>query len=107
MIVGMFQYPGLRAMGEVGSGPGQYLVHECYPQLHLHHTKYFKTFYDTFAMKTVRTLQGAPQRRLSPKAEKLVKRYGWWYIQFQKFTYIRIAGSTCCLIRLPRYPPNK
>ena len=58
-------------------------------------------------MKTVRILQGAPQRRLTPEAEKLVKRYGWWYIQFQKFTYIRIAGNTGCPMKLPRYPPNR
>ena len=91
----------------IGNGSGQCLVHECYPQLHLHNTKDYKMFYDAFAMKTVRILQGTPARRLSTEAEVKVKKYGSWFIQFPQFTYIRVAGSTVCPKRLPRYPPNK
>ena len=36
-----------------------------------------------------------------------VKKYGSWFIQFPQFTYIRVAGSTICPKRLPRYPPDK
>ena len=57
-------------------------------------------------MKTVRVLQGTPSRRLSSEEGK-VKKYGSWFIQFPQFTYIRVAGSTVCPKRLPRYPPDK
>ena len=81
-------------------------MHECYPLHHLHNTQDYKMFYDAFAMKTVRILQGAPARRLSSEAEAKVK-YGSWFIQFPQFTYIRVAGSTVCPKRLPRYPCDK
>lgn len=107
LIARLYEYPGLKALGVTGNGSGQYLVHECYPQLHLHNTKDFKMFYDAFAMKMVRVLQGTPARRLSLEAETKVKKYRSWFIQFPQFTYIRVAGSTVCPKKLPRYPPNK
>ena len=64
----------------VGSEPGQYLVHECYPQFHSHNTKDSKMFYDAFAMRLVRILQGTPAKRLSLEAEKQIKKYGSWFI---------------------------
>ena len=76
LIARLYKSLGLKALGEVGSGPGQYLVHECYPQLHLHNNKDYKIFCDAFAMKTVRILQGTPAKRLSSKAEANVKKNG-------------------------------
>ena len=107
LIARLYESPGLRALGEIGNGPGQYLVHECYPQLHLYNNKDYKMFCDAFAMKTVRVLQGAPAKRLSSEAEARIKKFGSWFIQFPQFTYIRVAGSTVCPKRLPRYPPDK
>ena len=107
LIVRLYENPGLKALGVISNGPGQCLVHECYPQLHLHNTKYYKIFYDAFAMRMVRILQGTPARRLSLEVEEKVKKYGSWFIQFPQFTYIRAAGSTVCPKRLPRYPPDK
>lgn len=107
LIARLYESPGLRALGEIGNGPGQYLVHECYPQLHLHNNKDYKMFCDAFAMKTVRVLQGTPAKRLSSEAEARIKKFGSWFIQFPQFTYIRVAGSTVCPKRLPRYPPDK
>ena len=107
LIARLYEYPGLRTLGEIGSGPGQCLMHKCYPQLHLHNTKDFKMFYDAFAMKMVRVLQGTPARRLSQEVEAKVKKYMSWFIQFPQFTYIRVAGSTVCPKRLPRYPSDK
>lgn len=82
-------------------------MHECYPQLHLHNTKDCKMFYDAFAMKVVRILQGTPAKRLSLEAEKQIKKYGSWFIQFSQFTYIRAVGSTVCPKRLPRFPTDR
>ena len=31
LIARLYKSPGLKALGEVGSGLGQYWVHECYP----------------------------------------------------------------------------
>ena len=107
LIARLYEYPRLKALGVIGNGSGQCLVHECYPQLHLHNTKDYKMFYDSFSMKTVRILQGTPVKRLSLEVEVIVKKYGSWFIQFSQFTYIRVAGSTVCPKRLPRYPPNK
>lgn len=60
-----------------------------------------------FALKMVRILQGTLARRLSLEVEAKVKKYGSWFIQFPQFIYIRVAGSTICPKRLPRYPPDK
>lgn len=76
LIAILYEHSGLKARGVIGNGPGQCLVHECYPQLHLHNTKDYKMFYDAFAMKTVRVLQGTPARSLSPEAETKVKKFG-------------------------------
>ena len=80
LIARLYEHPGLKALGVIGNGLGQCLVHECYPQLHLHNTKDFKMFYDAFAMKMVRVLQGTPTRRLLSKVEAKVKKYGSWFI---------------------------
>ena len=58
-------------------------------------------------MKTVRVLQGTLATRLSPEEKAKIKKYGSWFIQFSQFTFIRVAGSTICPKRLPRYPPDK
>ena len=58
-------------------------------------------------MKMVTILQGTPTKRLSSKVEARIKKFGSWFIQFPQFTYIRVAGSTVCPKRLPRYPPDK
>lgn len=38
---------------------------------------------------------------------ELIKRYGKWFIQFQRFSYIRIQGFVVVPIRMPRYPMKK
>ena len=93
LIAKLYENPGLKALRVIGNKPRQCLVHECYPRLHLHNTKEYKMFYDTFAMKMVRVLQGTPTRRLSQEVEAKVKKYGSWFIQFPQFTYVRVAGS--------------
>ena len=64
LIARLYEHPKLKALGVIGNGLGQCLVHECYPQLHLHNTKDFKMFYDAFAMKMVKVLQGTPSKTL-------------------------------------------
>ena len=71
LIARLYEHPGLKALEVIGNGPRQYLVHECYPQLHLHNTKDFKMFYDAFAMKMVRVLQGTLARRLTGSGSKI------------------------------------
>lgn len=107
LIARLYKNPGLKALGVIGNGSGQCLVHKCYPQLHLHNTKDYKIFCDAFTMKTVRILQGTPAKRLSSEAEAKIKKYGSWFIQFPQFTYIRVAGSTISPKRLLRYPPTR
>ena len=50
LIVRLYEHPGLKALGVISNRSGQCLVHECYPQLHLHNTKDYKMFYDAFAI---------------------------------------------------------
>ena len=38
LIARLYEYPGFKALGVISNGLGQCLVHECYPQLHLHNT---------------------------------------------------------------------
>ena len=86
LIARLYKHTTLKALGVIGNGSRQRLVHECYLQLHLHSTKDFKMFYDVFAIKMVKVLQGTLARRLSPEAEAKVKKYGSWFIQFPQFT---------------------
>lgn len=67
---------------------------------------HFKRANDAFLMYITRTLQGGTHQRLSPEAKSLISKYGSWFIQFPKFTYIRVQGFDGCLYRLPIYPTN-
>lgn len=111
--------PSLIMKGEIGKGPGQVKVYDCYPQLHYQDIaqkeknspakavgQYERTN-DAFTMRLVRLMQGGLHIRLSKQATILVQRYGAWFIQFPRFSYIRIASFDGAPHRLPRYPTDK
>ncbi|XP_057816359.2 uncharacterized protein LOC131029738 [Cryptomeria japonica] len=58
-------------------------------------------------MRLVRLMQGGLHIRLSEQATILVQRYGAWFIQFPRFSYIWIAGFDGAPLQLPRYPTDK
>ncbi|XP_059070319.1 uncharacterized protein LOC131070828 [Cryptomeria japonica] len=58
-------------------------------------------------MRLVRLMQGGLHIRLLEQATILVQRYGFWFIQFPRFSYIRIAGSKGAPVRLLRYSTQK
>lgn len=87
-----FEYAGLPHRGVVGKGPEEIRVCDSYAQLHHPPKNYYKLVNDTFTMHITRTLQGEIHQRLSPEAQEPVKKHGVWFIQFPKFTYIRIHG---------------
>lgn len=57
-------------------------------------------------MHITRSLRGGLQQRLSPKAQALFQQYGVWFIQFPKFTYIRVQGCPSPPYMLPCYPTD-
>lgn len=47
------------------------------------------------------------QQRISKEAQKLIEEYGFWFIQFPKFMYIRLSRFHSYTYRLPRYPTDR
>lgn len=58
-------------------------------------------------MYIVRIVQGGTHQRLMQEAKDLVRKFDSWYIQFPKFTYIRVQGFAGCPYKLPSYPIDK
>lgn len=48
-------------------------------------------------------LRGSIHKRLSDKAMQLISTYGNFFIQFPRFTYLRVGGFEEEPYRLPRY----
>lgn len=82
------------------------MVYDVYPQLNLD-TSNYRRFNDSFTMYITRTLKDALHMGISIEAMDLIKKNGFWFIQFPKFTYIRIHGFAKVPYRLPRYHTNK
>lgn len=102
-----YRYRGLTCRGEVGNKENQFAVYDCYPQLHLEGTLHFKRVNDAFMMHITRMLQGGLHQRLSQESKYLVSRFGYWYIQYPRFTYLRIQGFSGPPYKLPMYPTNR
>lgn len=89
-------------------------MYECYPQLHYYDIAqreknniayaigWYERVNDAFTMRLVRLLQRGLHRRLSEQAIILTRKYGAWFIQFPRFTYIRIGGFEGAPFQLPR-----
>jgi len=91
MLARNFAYVGLSKLGEVGNVDGQVKVYECYPQLEISQSLvHYKRVNDTFTMHITRIFQGDMSRRISLEVSNVVQTYGRCYIQFPKFTYLRI-----------------
>lgn len=102
-----YEYARLSHRGIVRRGPREIIVCDSYAQLHHPPKRHFKMVNDTFTMHITRILQGGIHQRLSLEAQELVKKHGAWFIQFLKFTYIRIQGCPSPPYMLPRYPIDK
>lgn len=89
-----YRYKGLICKGIVGNKDDQFKAYDCYPQLHMQEKSHFKRVNDAFLMCITRTLQGGTHQRLTQEAKDLISRFGSWYIQFPRFTYLRIQGFT-------------
>lgn len=44
---------------------------------------------------------------MTQEAKDFIGKFGSWYIQFPRFTYLRVQGFKGCPYKLPRYPTNK
>ena len=65
--------------------------------------KEFKKVNDVFLGKLVFELQGRENDRMSEEAKQVVQIYGCYYIQFPRFTYIKVGGFPGEPLKLPRY----
>lgn len=101
------EYAGLTYRGPVSTRAGELRACESYTQLHYPIKIHYKRVNDAFTMHITRTLQGGIHQRLSPQAKELIEKFGVWFIQFPKFTYIRIQGCSCPSYMLPRYPTDR
>lgn len=105
LLAATYRYSGLICKGIVGGGKNEFRSYDCYPQLQLKE-KNFRD-HDAFLMYITRALQGGTHNRLSHESKSLISRYGSWFIQFPKFTYIKIQGFTGRPYRFPIYPTNR
>lgn len=62
---------------------------------------------DTFLIHITQTLQGGLHQRLSQESMDFISRFGYWYIQYPKFTYLRIQGFAESPYKLSVYPTNR
>lgn len=65
--------------------------------------KEFRRVNDVFLGRLVFELRGHENRRLSKESMQAIKLYGGFYIQFPKFTYLRVGGFSSEPLRLPHY----
>ena len=65
--------------------------------------KEFRRVNDVFLGRLVFKLQGHENDRLSKQAMQAIQVYGCFYIQFPRFTYIRMGGFSGEPLKLPRY----
>lgn len=107
MLARMIRYKGLTYQEPIGCGSGQFKIHDACRQLHLTSTSHFKRVNDAFTMYITRTLQWRVQKRISKEAQELIEEYGFWFVQFPKFTYLRLSGHHSYAYQLPRYPTNR
>lgn len=101
-----YEYAGLVHRGVVGRGLGEIRACDSYSQLHHPAKQHYSRVNDAFTMHITRILRGIHQR-LSLEAQKLIKQFGAWLIQFSKFTYIRIQGCPSPPYMLPHYPADR
>ena len=65
--------------------------------------KEFRRVNDVFLGRLVFEVQGHENDRLSEEAMQVVQIYGYFYIQFLRFTYIRMGCFSGEPLKLPRY----
>lgn len=102
-----YEYAGLTHRGIVGRGLREIRVCDSSAQLHHPPKKHFKIVNDAFTMHITRILQGGIHQQLSLDAQEFVKKHGAWFIQFPKFTYIRVQRCPSPPYMLPRYPRDR
>lgn len=61
---------------------------------------------DAFLMESMRKLDGNLEMCFSPKSMNLVSEFGSFYIQFDRFSYLRIGCFEKAPLKLPRYPED-
>lgn len=61
---------------------------------------------DAFLMGMVRKLEGNPSLRISCDSATFVMKFGSFYTQFDRFTYLRIGGFEEAPLKLPRFPSD-
>ena len=63
----------------------------------------FTMFHDVFSGKLCFELKSPLHHRLSLESQKLIQSFGSLYIQFPKFTYLRVGGFDEEPMHLPRF----
>lgn len=108
ILASNFRYRDLTYLGLVGTSANQYKVYDYYPQLQIQNEmNHYKRINDAFIMFIVRALQRDLNIRLSSFVMDMIKRFGYWFIQFPKFTHFRMEGFLGAPYRLPKYPNDK
>lgn len=98
------QFTGLQTEGTLGEEKGHNSVWEYYTHLPLKESRlHYKRINDTFLFPIVIRLTSDTWFRLRKEAMELVKKWGCWFIQNYRSTYLRVSGFTRELFLLPRY----
>ena len=63
----------------------------------------FRKVHDVLFENVYMSLKRTQMSRLSPEAKRLVQQYGSFFIQFSRFTYLRIGGFDDEPTKLPQY----
>jgi len=93
MLARNFVYPRLTKLEIVGNAARELKVYDYYPQMqHVNSLVHYKRVNDAFTMHITKILQGDMSKRISLEATNVVQNYGYSFIQFLKFTYLRVQG---------------
>ena len=79
-------------------------IHQYYHDLQeIELCKKFRTINDVFLGKLVFELQGHENNKLFDEGIQVIQVYGYFYIQFPKFTYLKIGGFSGEPLKFLRY----
>lgn len=71
------------------------------------HKKEYQIVNDAFIFTIIWFIEGDYVKRMSDEAVAKISEVGAYYIQYQTFTYLRVAGTTINPKNLPRYPSDR
>lgn len=97
-------WAGLESQGPPASNVP---IYRKFPQLTMQvRMKIYSCVNDAFLMEILKRLEGNPGLRISHEVFSLIMKFGSFFTQFDRFTYLRIGGFEKAPLKLPQFPSD-